>query len=83
MASIDRTAYPQFKRVVSVRELAEAFTLAEDEAVWARSRTTIDQLADHGSPGRPAGVERPVLDPRQPGRFQLDVSERLDLDAAA
>lgn len=39
MASIDRTAYPRFKRVVSVRELAEAFTPSADEAEWARGRS--------------------------------------------
>ena len=39
MASIDRTAYPRFKRVVSVRELAEAFTPVADEVEWARGRS--------------------------------------------
>lgn len=39
MASIDRTAYPRFKRVVSVRELAEAFMPVADEVEWARSRS--------------------------------------------
>jgi len=40
VASIDRTAYPRFARVVSQRELAEAFTPTEDELVWARGRTS-------------------------------------------
>lgn len=39
MASIDRTAYPRFKRVVSARELAESFTPTADEADWARGRS--------------------------------------------
>ncbi|WP_224389036.1 DUF4158 domain-containing protein [Pseudonocardia sp. ICBG1293] len=39
MASIDRTAYPRFKRAVSVRELAEAFTPTPDEVSWARGKT--------------------------------------------
>jgi len=39
LASIDRTAYPRFKRAVSVRELAEAFTPTLDEITWARGRT--------------------------------------------
>ncbi|OLM28770.1 transposase [Pseudonocardia sp. Ae717_Ps2] len=43
VASIDRTAYPRFKRVVSARELAEAFTPTPDEAGWARTKTTTDQ----------------------------------------
>jgi hypothetical protein len=36
VASVDRTAYPGFARVVSARELAEAFTSTEDEIEWAR-----------------------------------------------
>ncbi|MDR7304480.1 Tn3 family transposase [Haloactinomyces albus] len=43
MASIDRTAYPRFKRVVSARELAEAFTPTADEVEWARSKTATEQ----------------------------------------
>lgn len=39
MASIDRTAYPRFARVVSGRELAEAFTPTAAEVDWARGRT--------------------------------------------
>ena len=35
MASIDRTAYPRFKRVVSGRELAESFTPSQVEIGWA------------------------------------------------
>lgn len=42
MASIDRTAYLRFKRVVSARELAEAFTPTTDEITWARGRTQSD-----------------------------------------
>ncbi|MGW3473796.1 DUF4158 domain-containing protein, partial [Saccharopolyspora sp. NPDC000995] len=43
MASIDRTAYPRFKRAVSLRELAEAFTPTQDEITWARGRTQHEQ----------------------------------------
>jgi TnpA family transposase len=43
LASIDRTAYPRFKRVVSARELAEAFVPTSDEIGWARGRTQNDQ----------------------------------------
>ncbi|OLT40047.1 transposase [Saccharomonospora sp. CUA-673] len=43
MTSIDRTAYPRFKRVVSARELAEAFTPTAEEMVWARGKTQRDQ----------------------------------------
>jgi len=39
VASIDRTAYPRFKRVVSARELAESFTPTAEEITWARGRT--------------------------------------------
>ncbi|WP_220448267.1 DUF4158 domain-containing protein [Nonomuraea diastatica] len=43
MASIDRTAYPRFKRGVSVRELAEAFTPTSDEITWAYGKTQSEQ----------------------------------------
>jgi hypothetical protein len=43
LASIDRTAYPRFQRVVSGRELAEAFTPTPDEITWARGKTQNDQ----------------------------------------
>ena len=43
MASIDRTAYPRFKRVISARELAESFTPTPGEVEWARGRTQNDQ----------------------------------------
>jgi Domain of unknown function (DUF4158) len=43
LASIDRTAYPRFKRAVSVRELAEAFTPTPDEIAWARGKTQHEQ----------------------------------------
>jgi hypothetical protein len=39
LASIDRTAYPRFQRVVSGRELAEGFTPTPDEITWARGKT--------------------------------------------
>ena len=39
MTSIERTAYPQFKRLTSARVLHVFFTPSEDEATWARERT--------------------------------------------
>ena len=39
MTSIERTAYPQFRRLVSGRVLHVFFTSAEDEVTWARERT--------------------------------------------
>jgi hypothetical protein len=39
VTSVDRTAYPGFARVVSARELAEAFTPTDAEIEWARGRT--------------------------------------------
>lgn len=39
MTSIERTAYPQFKRLTSARVLHVFFTPTEDEAAWARERT--------------------------------------------
>jgi hypothetical protein len=43
VASINRTAYPRFKRVVLGRELAEAFSLTANELAWVRSRTQTGQ----------------------------------------
>jgi hypothetical protein len=39
VASIERTAYPRFKRAVPVRELHEAFAPAAGEIAWAREQT--------------------------------------------
>jgi len=39
VASIERTAYPRFKRAVPVRGLHEAFTPAAGEIAWAREQT--------------------------------------------
>ncbi len=39
MTSIERTAYPQFKRLTSARVLDVFFTPAADEVAWARERT--------------------------------------------
>jgi hypothetical protein len=36
MASIERTAYPRFKRFMSARELHVFYTPQPDEIVWAR-----------------------------------------------
>lgn len=40
MTSIERTAYPQFKKLVSARVLHVSFTPAPDEISWARERTS-------------------------------------------
>jgi TnpA family transposase len=40
VTSIERTAYPQFKRLTSARVLHVFFTPTEDEVAWARERTT-------------------------------------------
>jgi hypothetical protein len=37
VASIEHTAYPQFRRAISGRELDEAFTPTQDEVSWARA----------------------------------------------
>jgi len=39
VTSIERTAYPQFRRLTSARVLHVFFTPAEDEIAWARERT--------------------------------------------
>ena len=38
MTSIDRTAYPRFRRSVPTKELQESFTPSEPEIAWARER---------------------------------------------
>jgi Domain of unknown function (DUF4158) len=43
VASVERTAYPQFRAVISGRELDEVFTPTQDEVSWARARTTSEQ----------------------------------------
>jgi hypothetical protein len=43
VASIDRTAYPRFKRSISVRELREAYSPSLDELEWARQMTDGDE----------------------------------------
>ena len=40
MTSIDRTAYPQFKRTMSAREIVDVFTPSAEEVEWARDKTT-------------------------------------------
>lgn len=42
VASIERTAYPRFGRVISTGELSEAFTPTAGELSWARRRTQSD-----------------------------------------
>ena len=42
MTSIERTAYPRFKRLLSARELHVFFTPQPDEVAWARSATGAD-----------------------------------------
>ncbi len=52
MKSIERTAYPQFKRLTSARVLYVFFTPAADEVAWARERTASPEalLAAGGGP---------------------------------
>lgn len=42
MTSVERTAYPQFPKLMTARELHVFYTLSADEAVWARERTDTD-----------------------------------------
>ncbi len=42
MASIEQTAYPRFRRVVSARELAD-LTPTEEDVAWARQRSRSDE----------------------------------------
>jgi hypothetical protein len=39
LTSIERTAYPRFRRLTTARVLHVFFTPTEDEAAWARERT--------------------------------------------
>ena len=39
VTSIERTAYPQFRRLTSARVLHVFFTPAAEEIAWARERT--------------------------------------------
>ena len=41
MTSIERTAYPRFRRLVTAREVVE-LTPTPDEVAWARDRTRSD-----------------------------------------
>ena len=43
MTSVERTAYPQFPRLMTARELHVFYTPAPDEAVWAQERTDADE----------------------------------------
>src|SRR5664279_1538148 len=43
MASIERTAYPRFKRFMSARELHVFYTPQPDEIVWAREAASSDE----------------------------------------
>jgi hypothetical protein len=40
LTSIDRTAYPRFKRTMSAREIVDVFTPSAGEVEWARDKTT-------------------------------------------
>ena len=41
MTSIERTAYPRFRRLVTARELVEV-TPTPDEVAWAKDRASSD-----------------------------------------
>lgn len=43
MTSIERTAYPRFKRLMSAREMHVFFTPKPEEAAWVRERTRSDE----------------------------------------
>jgi hypothetical protein len=43
MASIERTAYPRFRRAVPNRELHEVYAPSLDEVAWARGLTRSDE----------------------------------------
>ncbi|MFD9569090.1 DUF4158 domain-containing protein [Streptomyces sp. NPDC059982] len=43
MTSIERTAYPRFKRLITARELHVFFTPGEEERVWAEEVTDSDE----------------------------------------
>jgi hypothetical protein len=42
VTSIDRTAYPRFKRMITARELTDCFSPSDDEIAWARETTLSD-----------------------------------------
>ncbi|MFJ2776759.1 DUF4158 domain-containing protein [Kitasatospora sp. NPDC087315] len=43
MTSIERTAYPRFKRLITARELHVFFTPSEEERAWAQEATDSDE----------------------------------------
>ena len=43
MTSIERTAYPRFKRLITARELHLFFSPGLEEAQWAAERTESDE----------------------------------------
>ena len=62
MTSIDRTAYPRFKRMITTRELADSFTPSSEEIEWAGDMTLSgygqDKHETHSGPALPY-VEAP------------------------
>jgi hypothetical protein len=48
VTSIERTAYPRFKRFLSARELHVFYTPQPEEIAWARGQARSDE---HGEPG--------------------------------
>lgn len=62
VTSIERTAYPQFKRLITAHELHLFFSPTREELEWAADRTDSDEhllaLAGHGKPqAYPEAVE--------------------------
>ncbi|WP_420078682.1 DUF4158 domain-containing protein [Streptomyces sp. JL4002] len=43
MTSIERTAYPRFKRLITARELHVFFTPSEEERAWAEETADSDE----------------------------------------
>ena len=56
MASIERTAYPRFKKILTGRELNEFFTPSEEEAMFARCTVRGDVNGFWGSMDRKTGL---------------------------
>jgi hypothetical protein len=43
MASVERTAYPRFKRTITSRKLHQSFTPGTAEVAWARGKARTDE----------------------------------------
>jgi hypothetical protein len=50
MASVERTAYPRFRRFMSARELHVFYTPAAEEIAWARENASSDRQERREAP---------------------------------